>query len=1057
MPDYVKKIRTTDDSTEHRLVGSVIPVSPESFGMKAGAALTEGMIVFKSTETGSSYVNKIYPITNTSKYVDLNWGLAVVKKACASGTILNGDYIAQQGVYTYSSATAGRAYGIMLSYDGTGYKMASSTLSTLIVNMSTVTDGYFIYIGIGQVSGTNKIIACDFSNHMFFRFKNNRVVEINGRDVDTLHPSVPVSPDSVGITTGAAITAGDIIFRCKTDNKVYPITNTTNYLDLDWGLAIAKEACNANSLLSGNSILQQGPITYASAVHGSVYYIRLTKDSTGYKIYSNTPVTVTETSGHYIYLGHGIVHNGAGSIACDFSNHMFLTLNHGKVTHINGREIESSGEIVIPVAVNATQPFIGEDLNDNLVYKCVTDGKLYELNGQNISSKAIDMDWGIAYFKGSIDYDPNTDTSPNANTLLHKEEFSGLTPYLPSGANYDVGETLFLICASQNPTPRGVTGVYPKGIICSYDDVKSYATNYSTIVHYMYVGTYTEDGFLALDVTNHVFYGMEYPDFKIKSINGIDITQPTIPPTDYRNPVVGDSLLPLAYNTIAANSLVFKGTDGKLRAVSLTNRSEKVDPDWGLAIYIGSSGVVADTRPDNNKLMQQCQWNGGGADLTSFAAGDQIYAVFDASNHDSDGIMYPLVSETGLILTNRAGLVTLADGGSLIYCYIGTLIVNNNTKTIAVDLSAHQFITEDFSQNKITDINGVAVGSDIKAYNSTSGITNGRFTYYFQIKKIAVPGPGIYRSWLNINLYNFKPYPIEVYLYNYAVFVDPNSNTVGNNPTEKKIINIPPYTCYNACMESILRVSPDMIEDNPTYVLGYGYRYEVSEQKHVYVIGELPEKHITVDIPYSISIGASNYYVRDELQDMVLNSTQYYGWTKYNNKNNHVWTTVLPALTASGIGTVYYYSKTGSQLGMVDIARYETKNIYERYQDGDYKIDKEGQEKIWYAWKCLSRPTYSDDTYGLYNFQYLIYTESETPSSTESSYVSGQRRYTVYQGAYDNYGNYLCGRVLDYKQEPNEAPFSQYGIIRIGDYDANINAGGGGGGFDSVVDVWENN
>ena len=718
MPDYVKKIRTTDDSTEHRLVGSVIPVSPESFGMKAGAALTEGMIVFKSTETSSSSINKIYPITNTSKYVDLNWGLAVVKKACTSGTILNGDYIAQQGVYTYSSATAGRAYGIKLTYDGTGYKMASSTLSTLIVNMSTVTDGYFIYMGIGQVSGSDKIIACDFSNHLFFRFKNNRVVQINGRDVDTLHPSVPVSPDSVGMTTGAAIAAGDIIFRCKTDNKVYPISNTTNYLDLDWGLAIAKEACNANSLLSGNSILQQGPITYASAVNGSVYYLRLAKDSTGYKIYSNTPVTVTETSGHYIYLGHGIVYNGEGSIACDFSNHMFLTLNHGKVTHINGRVLSSSaGDIVVPVSVDSTPPFIGEDLENNLVYKCATDGKLYELDGANKSSKPIDMDWGIAYFPGIVDYDENEDIAPDANTLLQKQEFTGLSSYLPSGVNYDVGEPLFLICGDANPTPRSGAGVFSKGIICSFDDVKLYAENNDTPVTYLYVGTYTDDGYLALDVSNHMFYTFEYPDFKIKAINGIEILQPTIPtiPT-YRNPVSGNSPSLIAGTQLTNGCMVFcalySSAQNTVNKISSTMMNYTIEPEWGLGIYYGVT-LTSGNRPAKDTIFQQCEWSGDGADLSSFTDGDDLYALFGLSSNAVGDFYPPIVLSGGLVIKNRTEMLNWAKTNNLdtiTYCYIGTLIVSGNTRIIGVDLSSHQFVTEDVAKYKITHINGIAVG-----------------------------------------------------------------------------------------------------------------------------------------------------------------------------------------------------------------------------------------------------------------------------------------------------------------------------------------------------------
>ena len=1147
MPNYIKNIKTPDDGVNHGLIPSITPVADGSFGMKAGAALTEGAIVFKSTETGSSAVNKIYAITNTSKYIDPYWGLALVKKAASSGTVLSGDYLSLSGVYSYSSASAGIPYALKLTKNSSGYRVSTSTPQ----NIRTATDGYYIYLGVGETGTVNgatvKRIACDFSGHMFFRIVSGRIVEINGREIDVLHPSVPVSPESsgfvagvaiaagqilfrcktdnkiypinntanyldldwglgiaevacaadatlsgnnilqqssishssavagtdyglslvydgtgykistgtlvdinnvtdgimiyvgvgngtekidcdfsnhtflkiensnisalngrnltinvpvsvdakmppageslnnsivfkcasdgklyaiesnnistkpvdldwgialckpniganvvpeknkvvqkaeidyahtllpnvsnpadgddlyfycglgnnsepelnvfstghignyddvkeyaetngkcvymyvgqaifnstpnyvapssiiesayiqdssgtqqnssyqdvhvfnvvegakyfvtasfssgygsyianyydingirigkeylqtnaelvdaeltlprgttvikcnfrkadtacgmkmslmsmaldtsnhtfftitktsriseingrglqqnvpvspesFGMTAGSAITAGDIVFRCKTDYKIYPISNTSNYLDLDWGLGIAKTSCAVNSVISGDDIVQQGAYSYQSATAGTIYYLPLSKDNTGYKIYSSTPSTMLDTSGNYIYLGHGESNGTVNIIACDFSNHMFFTFNHGRISHINGRELASSsgGSIAVPVSVDATPPPIGEDLKPNLVYKGI-DGYLYQLNGTYIDQIAIDMNWGIAFYPGSAIYDPNTDVFTDPNDLLQKQEYANIANYLPSGASYKPGEPLFLVCGGSKS--KATNDTYSKGIICSFDDVKTYAANATEPVTYLYVGLYNDDGYLALDVSNHMFYTFRHPDYRIMAINGVSIQQPTGPET-YRNPVSGNSSMITTATALTNGCMVFcalySNTSNYICKLK-TGVNYYVEPEWGLGVYYGN-GVNAGSRPSKDSIFQQCEWDGDGADLTTFEIGDALYALFDLNAWTIDDRLPPVVmndgNDGGVIIQNRAGMITYAKNNempNITYCYIGVLVIVNGVRTIAVDLSAHQFITEDVSEYKITHING---------------------------------------------------------------------------------------------------------------------------------------------------------------------------------------------------------------------------------------------------------------------------------------------------------------------------------------------------------------
>lgn len=581
-------------------------------------------------------------------------------------------------------------------------------------------------------------------------------IKLPNGTVHRIKSNIPISPNSYGLIAGATIAANTIVYR-GTDGYIYPVTDTTHYIDINWGLGITEIQVSSGARILGNNILQQGSVefetSYLNVTNGYTYVLTLTKDNTGYKT-SNSgkpqSLSLIQTSNlSYIYIGIGekatVGTDTINQIACDFSNHIFITLSGGRIRFLNGKEIVgSAGSIAVPVTVDSELPCIGEDIQDNLVFKCATDNKLYECNGSNISTKPVDLEWGIAYYGDTITHSSEQEVYPELNSMLQKCEFSSLSNYLPSGANYSEGEDLFLVCSiGANPTPRGVSGLFSTGKIGNFEYVKSYAENYGGVV-YLYVGTYTSDGYLSLDVSNHLFLTMDGDSYEITHINGIKIAQPTIPtiPT-YKNPVSGDSRNIPAGNEITNNSLVFMGwfssADNVLYKLQSSLKNYTVEPEWGLAIYKGST-ISATETPANNTLFQQCEWSGNGITLTGFNSGEPLYVIFGLSSERVDGVYHPVVLENSPIITSRYGMLDWAKQNSvteITYCYLGTVVVSGNTRVIAVDLSAHMFITEDLEQRVITKINGKDIGgtnadesaTDLKTIISGCSGINGLFQY----------------------------------------------------------------------------------------------------------------------------------------------------------------------------------------------------------------------------------------------------------------------------------------------------------------------------------------
>ena len=358
---------------------------------------------------------------------------------------------------------------------------------------------------------------------------------------------IPISPETPGMVAGADLTNGQIVYRCITDKKIYPVSDNQHYVDLDWGLGLVKKDANINSYINGDYIAQQGVYNYGpSLVNGQTYFIKLNKDSTGCKITSMIFDNVLEPDGVYIYIGVAEFHSTTRVLACDFSSHMFFELKDGQIVAINGRPINTKP--VIPVSSDTLNPPIGEGLYNSLVFRCKTDGKLYNCNSYNAQSKPMDLEWGLAVYPGLLYFSLSEEKRPEQNSLLQKCEFN-YSAYTQEV--FAEGEPLFLIVGGDDP-------FYSNGVIAPFNTVLNYSVR-NGYVTYIYLGINT-NGRLSIDLTNHTFYTLTGAG-KLVAINGNDIISGLEHPVV---PVTVDSELPIAGEDINAGALVFKSTDGKL-------------------------------------------------------------------------------------------------------------------------------------------------------------------------------------------------------------------------------------------------------------------------------------------------------------------------------------------------------------------------------------------------------------------------------------------------------------------------------------------------------------
>lgn len=152
-------------------------------------------------------------------------------------------------------------------------------------------------------------------------------------------------------TTGEAITAYTIVFS-GADNKYYMITNTSQIIDVDSGVGVAYAAVNADTTLNavyyankcGATLNLTGVTANVTWLTGQNIYMKCTYPDSNGNIYSSAELVTTKTPGYtYLYLGKMTSTTGKISISTD--GQPFISIdNNGYITHINGKEIEHSGE-----------------------------------------------------------------------------------------------------------------------------------------------------------------------------------------------------------------------------------------------------------------------------------------------------------------------------------------------------------------------------------------------------------------------------------------------------------------------------------------------------------------------------------------------------------------------------------------------------------------------------------------------------------------------------------------------------------------------------------------
>lgn len=592
----------------------------------------------------------------------------------------------------------------------------------------------------------------DASNHFY-------ILDTSVQDLSDNLYKHPVAPYSLGYVAGSAILANSIVYKGK-DNLLYPITDTDHLVDMAWGLAMATKAAAAEALVDGNSLLQQGTVplgsltpfgSYSMTTPGAYYaYFDASNPNAGQlmpsdrthgeiDVVSDNSIGMSQPlNTTHIFIGEVYTtQSNKKALAYDFSAHHFKTLSAGKILKIDGLEVSgSSGHsilsgLAVPVTIDASLPIAGEDLYEgSLVYKAYGTNEVYMID---TSTNPLDLEWGIAY----CDANTSIGGDVSVNRLLQKCEYGDIVSHLYGDAEQVVkpGVDMYIICSKgYNPQPRGTSysgNTYTIGAKCisDYDHVKSYASGFGGAT-YMYLGVINEDGYLALDTANHMFYTLESTGEGITHINGHDIFIPEKPDiTDYRNPVVGDASMPTISRDIPYNSIVFKmpsfsGNVGALNAMDSSGVNGYVDPDWGLGVYRGSSMTYdgkVEVRPAFNTVFQQCLWTGMNSEITkqNYPDGTLLYAVFANDLPRANGVGgIKFVDPSNIV--SRADMMANADSvwsNPLWYCYVGTVIRTYDASTeaytvrgVAVDFSAHQFILEDFSTNKILAINGVAVG-----------------------------------------------------------------------------------------------------------------------------------------------------------------------------------------------------------------------------------------------------------------------------------------------------------------------------------------------------------
>lgn len=330
------------------------PVVPYSEGRKSGVTDNndEAYIVFYNRAD-----DRLYPISNTKKAVDIDFGLVLVKGHLTISTLIKGNDLLQSGVYPY---TPGASYQdnsawLKLYIDSDGYYYSSGQISFGVPSSNTEC-GYF-YLGEGcYINQTLSSIECNFSKYPFIGVTSDKEVKSIGLlpviddDVLTIHPSLY-------FVAGDDIPKGMIVFKGLDDYKdtIFPITVDDQPIDGDFGFWLLKQEVEYGDVIKPEWLLQKGYTDYFKTIDSelykgldtsktilqektlwlSVFYNDLRDEVLSAKEF--TSLASFMSNGTYCYIG---TTDDEGNLFFDASNHRFLTLKNGLVDAIDFLKIK---------------------------------------------------------------------------------------------------------------------------------------------------------------------------------------------------------------------------------------------------------------------------------------------------------------------------------------------------------------------------------------------------------------------------------------------------------------------------------------------------------------------------------------------------------------------------------------------------------------------------------------------------------------------------------------------------------------------------------------------
>lgn len=197
-------------------------------------------------------------------------------------------------------------------------------------DQSSATLTVYTYRGLIAL-GTQNIVASNATNAGYFTSAQPAFANAN----------MPV--------LGEVATDVSLLYLSK-NNKLYRVSNKTKPINPEAGIFLLSTAVASGSAPAYKDLRQKtswttlngdSPTSFNVFVKGSPLYLRCTLDANN-NILSDAYIDTAMRAGYtWCYIGVG---SSASSISLDTSHCIFLTLDEdGKLTHINGKEIATSG------------------------------------------------------------------------------------------------------------------------------------------------------------------------------------------------------------------------------------------------------------------------------------------------------------------------------------------------------------------------------------------------------------------------------------------------------------------------------------------------------------------------------------------------------------------------------------------------------------------------------------------------------------------------------------------------------------------------------------------